>query len=202
MLNRSANNHQKQAGFTLVELLVVISLVAIIFVTFASFFTNYLILYSQYQKDCMAYSELSQQSQRVAQVGRGATDIVAADANEMTFYAYFSPVDSYVSQVRYYLNPSKTALLVDVIPMTANPPNGSLINGSKKTYTIISNFYQPSGGTLFNYYDSSATAINLPITDQHTIQSVQVNIAAPGSHTKNGQNLSVTVSLRNRKTNL
>lgn len=150
----------------------------------------------------MAYSELSQQSQRVSEVVRGLTDIVSTDANDMVFYAYFSPVDSYVSQVHYYLNANKTALLVDVTPMTANPPNGTLINGAKKTYTIISNFYQPSGGSLFNYYDSSGTALTLPISDQHTIQSVQVNIAAPGSHTKTGQNLNVTVSLRNRKTNL
>ena len=150
----------------------------------------------------MAYSELSQQSQRVSEVVRGLTDIVSVGSNDIVFYAYFSPVDSYVSQVHYYLNGTKTALLVDVIPMTANPPNGTLINSSKKTYTIISNFFQPTGGSLFAYYDSSGTALSLPITDQHTIQSIQVNIAAPGSHTKTGQNLSVTVSLRNRKTNL
>ena len=193
---------RESAGFTLVELLVVISLVSIIFITFTSFFNNYLILYSKYQKDATNFTELANQSQRIADVLRGLTDITAESSNSLTAYAYFSPVDSYVSQVRYYLNSTNTAILVDVTPMTANPPIGSLITTSKKTYTIITNYFQASGVNLFNYYDASGTQITLPITDEHSILSIQVNLAEPGTHTKNGQTLSITVSLRNRKTNL
>lgn len=202
MLNHSQKSNSVQKGFTLVELLVVISLVAIIFITFSSFFTNYLILYTKYQKDSSSYTELAHQSQRVSDVLRGLTDIVSLSDNDIVAYAYFSPVDAYVSQVRYYLNPTKTALYVDVIPMTANPPNGTLLTANQVTYKIISDFYQPVGGKLFTYYDATGTELTVPVADQHTVLSIRVDLAAPGSHTQTGQNLSISVSLRNRKTNL
>jgi prepilin-type N-terminal cleavage/methylation domain-containing protein len=193
---------QQDSGFTLVELLVVISLVAIIFVTFSSFFDNYLILYSKYQSDATNFTELADQSQRVADVLRGLTDLTAESSNSLTAYAYFSPVDAYTSQVHYYLNATSTAIMVDVTPMTANPPNGTLITSEEKTYKIISNYYQAPGVNLFNYYDASDTQLTLPIADEHSIMSIQVNLAEPASHTTKGQTLSITVSLRNRKTNL
>jgi len=202
-------SHRKHAlsatseqGFTIVELLVVISLVAIIFISFGTFFTNYIILYSKYQTDAGNFTELANQSTRIADVMRGLTDIVSESTNSITIYAYFSPVDSYTSLVKYYVSANGKAIMVDVTPMTANPPIGTPIVAQTKTYTIISNFYQPTGGSLFAYYDASGTALTLPISDEHSIMEIQVNLAEPGSHTQNGQSLSVTVSLRNRKTNL
>ena len=193
---------RNQQGFTIVELLVVIVLVALLFVTFSSFFTNYLILYSKYQQDSTAFTELASESQRVSDVLRGLTDIVSESANDLTVYAYFAPTDTYVSQIHYYLGNGGTSLQADVTNMTANPPNGGLIAGSTKTYTIISNFYQPAGSSLFTYYDASGAAMTLPISDEHSILEIGVNLAEPASHTTQGQTLSITVSLRNRKTNL
>ena len=191
-----------EAGFTLVELLVVISLVALLFVVFGTFFTNNLNLYSHYQTDASNFTELANESQRVAQVLRGLTDIISESSNDLSVYAYFSPVDTYVSVVHYYLNGSSTALLADVTPMTANPPIGTQITAKKKTYTIISNYFQQTGTNLFTYYDASGTALTTPITDEHSVVDIGVSLAEPGSHTKNGQQLGITVSLRNRKTNL
>jgi hypothetical protein len=178
--------------------------VGVVIVTFSSFFTNYLILYSQYQKDGSAFTELASQSQRMAEVIRGVTDLVSVNANDLTAYTYFSPGDTFTSQIRYYLNPAKTKLMADVTPMTGNPPIGTLITAQKKTYTIISNFYQPSGVNLFAYFDALGGPMSLPITmtDQRNIMDIQINLASPGSHTKTGQTMSLTVSLRNRKTNL
>ena len=195
-------SRRNESGFSLVELLVVISLIGIIVVTFASFFTNYLILYSKYQKDSLNFGEMAQQSQRISQVLRGLTDIVSESANEITVYAYFAPSDTYVSQVHYYLDGSGKKLLVDITPMTANPPNGTLLTGQTKTYTIISNFYKAPGVNLFNYYDAGGTQLTLPIADQHSILQIQVNLAEPAEHGTKSQDLSISVSLRNRKTNL
>ena len=196
------SRHKTTTGFTLVELLVVIVLVTIMFVSFGTFFTNYLILYSKYQQDGSDFTELATQSQRVGQVLRGLTDIISESANSITVYAYFSPSDTYVSQVEYYLNGNNTQLLASVTPMTANPPIGTPITAQTKTYTIISNYYQAPGSSLFTYYDDSDNVMTLPISDEHSIMEIQVNLAEPATHSSGGQNLSVTVSLRNRKTDI
>lgn len=191
-----------QSGFSLVELLVVIALIGIVFTSFATFFMNYLIAYSKYQKDGSNMAELASQSQRVSQVLRGLVGTVTLNANELVGYAYFAPTDTYTSYVRYYLSPDKTKLLVDVTPMTANPPNGTLITAQAKTYTIISDYYAANGVNLFTYYDATSAAMSLPIVNQQDVMSIGVTLAEQGSYTKNGQALNVTVSLRNRKTNL
>jgi prepilin-type N-terminal cleavage/methylation domain-containing protein len=189
-------------GFTLPELLIVISLVSIAFISFGTFFLGYLTTYTHYQTDASNYTELDSQSERISQVIRAATDIVSASSNDLVMYAYFSPDDTYVSQVHYYLSANGKQVLADITPMTANPPIGTLITAKKLTYTIISNYYQATGGSLFSYYDASGDLLSLPITDEHSIIQIQVNLAEPGSYTKTGQNLSVMVGLRNRKTSI
>lgn len=191
-----------ESGFSLVELLVVISLIGIIIVTFSSFFTNYLILYSKYQQDSLNFSEMAQQSQRVAQVLRGLTDIVSESDNDLTAYAYFSPEDNYVSLIHYYLSSDGKQLMADVTPMTSNPPIGTPITSQEKTYTIISNYYQASGSKLFTYYDSNDAVLTPPVGDEHSIIEIGVHLAEPASHGTKVQTLDLTISLRNRRTNV
>lgn len=175
---------------------------AILFVSFGTFFTNYLSLYFGYQKDANSFAEIANQSTRISDVLRGITDVSSATNSDLTAYAYFAPTDTYVSIVHYYLSADGKAIMVDVTPMTANPPNGTPITASKKTYTIVSNYQAVSGVNLFTYYDISGTAMSVPISNQHTITSIGVNLSTPASHSKKGQQLAITVSLRNRKTNL
>lgn len=197
-----SRSERAAGGFSLIELLVVISLVGIVVASFGSFFTNYLILYSKYQQDSLNFSEMAQQSQRIAQVLRGLTDIVSESSNDLTVYAYFSPADAQVSQVHYYLTSNGKQLKADITPLSANPPAGTLLTGQTKTYTIISNYYQAPGTNLFTYYDANGSILTTPISDEHSIIQIQINLAEPASHSNKGQTLTMTVSLRNRKTNL
>jgi prepilin-type N-terminal cleavage/methylation domain-containing protein len=194
---------QGQAGFTLVELLISIVLIAIISSTFLVFFKSSFFNYLNLQSDATSVSQINTQAMRVATVLRGTTGITSVAANDIVLYSYFYPQDSYVSLVHYYLQTSgkTTRLLVDVTPMTANPPIGTTILDKKKTFTVIDNYYQASGITLFTYLGSSGTALSLPITDLQTVKGIQVNMAAKGSN-KSNMALNVQVSLRNRKTNL
>jgi hypothetical protein len=136
-------------------------------------------------------------------VVRGVTGINSVAANDISVYSYFYPSDAYVSLVHYYLQASGkvTELLADVTPMTSNPPIGAPITNSMQTYTVIDNFYQPSGGALFTYLGSSGSTLSLPVADLQTIKGIQVNLATKDSSSGH-QSLNVQVSLRNRKTNL
>ena len=92
--------------------------------------------------------------------------------------------------------------MADVTPMTANPPIGTPITASKVTYTIMNNYYQAPGTSLFTYYDVTGATLTLPLSDEHSIIEIQVKLSEPVARFSNGQSLNVTVSLRNRKTNL
>ncbi|MCX6728082.1 MAG: prepilin-type N-terminal cleavage/methylation domain-containing protein [Candidatus Saccharibacteria bacterium] len=195
---------KEENGFTLVELTVVIALsgiaAIIIFTVFNTSFLNYLGL----QQDSSAFDNLTRSSQRIATVFRGITDITVANNNDLTFYSYFSPNDTYVSYVRYYVAGPKPSLYADVTPMDGNPPNGSLLTAKSHTYTIIENFHQDPLVKTFEYLDSSGVAIPQPIADLHTIKGIQVNlsIVITGPKYNDIRSNSLTVSLRNRKTNL
>jgi prepilin-type N-terminal cleavage/methylation domain-containing protein len=192
---------EREHGFSLVELVVVMTLTLIMSTMFYTFFKTNLVTYLNLQKDASGFTDVATQSARIANVLRGATDIVSASSNDVVAYAYFYPTDTYVSQVHYYLNSSSTVLYADVTPMTANPPIGALIPANKKTYTIIDNFKQTTGQTLFNYLGASGDVLALPVNDLQTIKAIRVNLGAATSGTAN-QAMTLDVSLRNRKTNL
>lgn len=188
-----------QAGFTLVELMVSIALVAVVSMIFTTLFISTFKNYLSIQKDGTAMTQLAAQANRVATVVRGVTDIVSADANDLVIYAYFYPSDAYVSEVHYYV--ANGQLLADVTPMTANPPTGTLETDKARTYTIIDNYYQAAGTNLFTYLNSVNTTLATPLTDTAPVSSVQITLAVPQAD-NGSQTLQVLVSLRNRKTNL
>jgi prepilin-type N-terminal cleavage/methylation domain-containing protein len=194
----------KQAGFTIVEMTVVMAVGLIVALTTYTIFNTLLNQYFGLQEDGTEFTDLATQSQRMATVIRGLTDIVSASNDDLTAYAYFSPNDAYVSQVHYYLNAQKTTLYADVTPMTANPPIGTLITGQKKTHTIIDDYHPLAGLNLFTYMDATNTVLSVPLADEHAVKTIQINLAVPAEHpTPNGyQQMSLQLSLRNRKTNL
>jgi len=191
-------------GFTIVELSMVMILIAIISTATYTFINTSTSQYLALQQDGIVFGDLAFQSQRIAQVVRGLTDISQASADEITMYAYFYPKDTYASLIRYYTDSTKTTLYADVTTMTANPPIGTPIASTKKTYTIISPFYAPTGISTFTYLDSFGATLAMPITDLHTIKEIKITLAVPvkAPVVKGNDSISLLVSLRNRKTNL
>jgi prepilin-type N-terminal cleavage/methylation domain-containing protein len=192
----------RNQGFTLVELIVTIFVTGLLSAfTYAAFNTS-IINYFGLQKQSINFTDLALQTQRLASVLRGATDITSATTDDITLYSYFSPADSYVSKVHYYKNSAQTKLFVDVTRMTANPPIGTEIISSAKTYTILDNYTQVSGNKLFTYLDATGNTLSAPISDLHTIKGIRVSLASPSSTNNSTQSISLQISLRNRKTNL
>ncbi|MDB5183014.1 MAG: hypothetical protein JWO47_798 [Candidatus Saccharibacteria bacterium] len=191
-------------GFTLIELMISIAVISVLSTTFFTFFNTTISQYLSLHRDSLAFADLATQSQRIGNVVRGVTDITLANDNELTAYAYFAPSDTYVSIVHYYLTNSNTKLLADVTHMTANPPIGTPISSSLKTFNIIDTFYLPTGIKTFTYYDAANNVLTPPISDEHTIKSVKISLAVPSKSPVASSNTTmvVEVSLRTRKTNL
>lgn len=204
MLLHREREHMVERGFTIVELIVVLVLVGLITTTVFTFTNTSINQYFGLQQDSIAFGDVANQTQRVATVLRGLTDISVANPNELTIYAYFFPNDTYVSIVHYYENASGTELFADITPMTANPPIGTPITSQLKTYTIIDNLYVAPSSSIFTYLDSSGGVLPTPISDLHTIKGIRVTLAVPTKAPSSGGNFNMTlqVSLRNRKTNL
>lgn len=199
------SNHSHDSGFTLVELMITLIMVGMMTVTFYTFFHSSLFGYLNLQKDASSFAQLNAQSARIANVLRGTTDIVSADQNDLVVYAYFYPNDQYVSLLHYYIVTSASGdktVNADLTPMTSNPPIGAPVTASKRTFTVIPNYYQKTGGSLFTYLSASGSALSLPISDLRAIKGVTVNLATTVTTAGANQELSVQVSLRNRKTNL
>jgi prepilin-type N-terminal cleavage/methylation domain-containing protein len=195
---------RKEAGYTLVELLVVITITAVLTTTFFTFFKTSLYSYIRLQADASTLTDLETSAVRIATVLRSTTDVTTAGANEFEGYAYFSPSDTYVSDIHYYLQTTVgvTQVIADVTPMTANPPTGTPITAQKRTYTVIDNYYQVSGTNLFTYLTSSGSTISQPITDLTTIKGISVSLAARTYDKTTNQTINLQVSLRNKKDNL
>ncbi len=193
----------KYSGFTLIELLIAMTIAGILSTSLFLFFGNSLSQYFTLQEDGSAFSDVSQNSQRISAVLRGGTDIIDATDSSITLYSYFAPNDSFVSLIKYYPDATNTKLLADVTQMTANPPIGSPINGSLKTITIIDDFNIPSGVKTFEYLDSAGNNLVMPLTDYTTIKGIRLNLATKSTK-KNSvpTKMSIEVSLRNKKTNL
>lgn len=196
--------NRSQSGFTLVEVLIVLTLVSIVGLGIYNFTIASGVNYLKLHEDGIRFSDLSDKTQRISRVFRGAGDITEATNDTITLYAYFSPADQYYSLIRYYKDPTNTKIMADVTPMTSNPPVGTPITAQKKTYTILENFYNDPTVKTFEYLDSSGVAMTLPIADLHTVKGLRVTLttASKRSPQTTKSSLSAEVSLRNRKTNL
>lgn len=198
---RTGGQSVGQGGFTLTEMLIVIVVIGVASTMMFTFYKSSLFSYLDLQKTASNFTTLASQSQRIGKVVRGATDLIDPEDNSLEMYAYFYPTDTYVSKVKYYLDGTGTILYADVTPMSANPPVGSEVTASKKTYTIIDSFRQSSGVKLFQYLNSAGTVLSPPITDLHTVKTIRVNLAAATANNGN-QVMTLEITLRNKKTNL
>jgi prepilin-type N-terminal cleavage/methylation domain-containing protein len=207
-LSHRSNYHLRgmaARGFTLVELIVVIVMIGIIVIPAYTFFNTSLSQYIALQAQGSAFTDLATQSQRLASVLRGATDIISATSEDIDCYAYFAPSDNYVSRIHYYKSADKTKLLADVTRMTSNPPQGTPIAASMTTHTIVNNYKEVAGVNLFAYLDASGNALPMPLTNLKSVKGIQVTLTAVGSTIKkvnSYQTVSLQVSMRNRKANL
>lgn len=198
------SRHSDESGFTIIELLVVIISSSVLIATLFVFTSNTINGFMQLQAEGLAQSKLADASFRVTRVLRGANYIESASDDGISAYAYFSPQDAYTSKITYFLSADQSQLLAEVTPMTADYPIGSLLPDQKKTVVVVDGFNKLSGSPTFQYYTSTFSELNSPVTDLQSIKNITVNLYAKIYESNNNEYASskVTVNLRNRKTNL
>ncbi|MBP9738562.1 type II secretion system protein [Candidatus Saccharibacteria bacterium] len=193
-------NH-RQEGFTISEMVVVVSLLAIVAVLFANFFSDNYKSYIELQQNTVRVNALSSASQRIARVLRGLTTITTAESTNITGYAYFTPRDSTLSRVRYFFDGSDNTVKVGVIPATGTAPNYTYNTASERITTIAENI--DGNVDIFTYLDISGQVGVYSADTYKDIKGIGLHLkgAAVAGYSSPFE-IKTSISLRNRKTNL
>ena len=187
-------------GFSLIELLFVMMLTSMIAIPLSTFAYKGLSSYEFLQAQSNTSTELSTLSERMAKVIRGATGIINAQANTLTIYGYFSPQDSVVKQIRYFI--SGTNLDIGVTPPSGTAPNYTYPVANEVVTTTRVDLAM-GATSMFTYYDDSGNQLPNGFANSQ-IKEIGLYVAANPRLKQLSVPISLTtkVTLRNFKTNL
>ncbi len=196
MLHRNPS----QAGYTLIELLVVIVITGAISIPLTTFAIKGLTSYTFLEAQSNTSLELNILADRIAKVVRGATSVDTAQANTLIIYGYFSPQDTTIKKIRYFI--SGTNLNIGVTPPTGTAPNYTYDPANEVVTTTRIDLVMGSN-PLFTYYDDAGNQLsNAFATSQ--VKDIGIYLAANPNAKQVPVPISLTtrVTLRNLKTNL
>ncbi len=199
--------HYKK-GFTLLELIIVVFIVALTFAGVSALGRNIFYFNGVIQNNANAEFEIRQafksMTQEVRSMGvsnEGSYPLVAAASSSITFY-YDLNSNGSMDRIRYYL--SGNTIVKGITTPTGNPLTFSSV--TEATTTVVRNVYNGSTG-VFSYYDTSYTgtssALTFPVTAS-SVRLVKINLLINPNPKKSSTVTTYTtqVSLRNLKDNL
>lgn len=145
-------------------------------------------------------TELSALSARIGKVVRGTTNIIEAQDNTLIIYGYFSPQDTVVKKIRYYISGSN--LNIGVTPPSGTAPNYTYIAGDEVITTSRVDLVM-AGVPMFKYYDDAGNLLPNGFAVSQ-VKAVGIYVAANPRVKQLSVPVAVTtrVTLRNFKTNL
>ncbi|HSX02037.1 MAG TPA: prepilin-type N-terminal cleavage/methylation domain-containing protein [Candidatus Saccharimonadia bacterium] len=192
--------HRNQAGYTLIELLVVIVITTAIAVPLSLFAIKGLTSYNFLEAQSNTALELNILTNRIAKVVRGATSVDTAQSNTLIVYGYFSPQDTTIKKIRYFI--SGTNLNIGVTPPTGTAPN-YIYDSANEVITTTRIDLVMGGKPLFTYYDDAGNQLSGAFATSQ-IKNVGIYVAANPNAKQVPIPISLTtrVTLRNLKTNL
>jgi prepilin-type N-terminal cleavage/methylation domain-containing protein len=192
--------NKNSRGFTVIELLIVITVSSILIALLATFFTSSYQGYLNLHENALRSNEVSSGLQSVAKVVRGSNAILEATDTSFTAYTYFTPRDDTLSKVNYVYDSGQSALLAKVIPATGTAPDYTYEEADEVTFTIVKNI---SDQPVFAYLNDDWQETIFAEENLKDIKAIRITLTT----TQLGEDRSpitvdTTVSLRNRKTNL
>ncbi len=201
--------NNKNKGFTLAEIVVVVGIFGIIVLAISSFQVNVL-NNNKYAQDSLSSAFDARNILRVmVKELRGASPgidgsfaITTAATNTIAFYSDVDG-DGVKDKVRYYI--ATSTLKKGYIKPTGNPPVYSSAN--EVFITLASNIKNATSSPLFEYFDSNYAGTSTPLTQPVTLTNVhlvKINllIDADPNKSPNVRTYTSQVNLRNLKDNL
>lgn len=201
--------NNKNQGFTLAEIVVVVGIFGIIVLAISSFQVNVL-NNNKYAQDSLSSAFDARNILRVmVKELRGASPgidgsfaITTAATNTIAFYSDVDG-DGVKDKVRYYI--ATSTLRKGYIKPTGNPPVYSSAN--EVFITLASNIKNATSSPLFEYFDSNYAGTSTPLTQPVTLTNVhlvKINllIDADPNKSPNVRTYTSQVNLRNLKDNL
>jgi prepilin-type N-terminal cleavage/methylation domain-containing protein len=191
---------RNQHGYSLIELLVVIVITSAIAVPLTTFMINGMSSFTFIQAQSDTSLELGTLADRITKVVRGATSVDTAQSNTLIIYGYFSPQDTVIKKIRYFVN--GTNLNIGVTPPTGTAPSYTYDAANEAITTTRIDLVMGSN-PLFTYYDD----VGNPLTGAFQVSQIkQIGLyIAANPNAKQVSvpiSLSTKVTLRNLKVNL
>jgi prepilin-type N-terminal cleavage/methylation domain-containing protein len=189
-----------ERGYSLLELLVVITITSAIAVPLTTFSIRGLSSYFFLQAQSDTSIELNTLSNRIAKVVRGVVNVDTSQPNTLIVYGYFSPQDTVIKKIRYFISGSN--LNIGVTPPSGTAPNYTYAPGDEVITTTRIDLVMGTN-PLFTYYDDAGNALTGTFQTSQ-VKAVGIYIAANPDPKRVGTpiSLSTRVTLRNLKTNL
>jgi hypothetical protein len=189
-----------ERGYSLVELLIVMTLTTMIAVPLVVFSYKGLTSYEFLQAQSNTSTELNSLTSRIAKVVRGTTGVITAQDNTLTIYGYFSPQDTVVKKIRYFV--SGNNLNIGVTPPTGTAPNYTY-NAADEVITTDRIDLSMGSTPMFTYYDDAGNKLPNGFTTTQ-IKAIGIYVAANPRTKQLSVPIAITtrVTLRNFKTNL
>ena len=197
---------KKLAGFTFIEVVIVIAVFAVLFMVIASFGQNTSLLSNLINKSLEIEQDLRQTFQvRVTEIrsagpsSLGAYPIESAATGSLAFFSDIDE-DGIFERVRYFIGTS--TLQKGVIKPSGNP---LVYTTSTETVKSVVRYLLPATST-FEYYDASYTGSEAPLSapiDVTKIRIIKITVTAdvnPGAAPK-PVTFTNTVNVRNLRSN-
>jgi prepilin-type N-terminal cleavage/methylation domain-containing protein len=189
-----------ETGYSLLELIVAMAIIGAISVPLGTFIIKGMSSYQFLQAQSDTSTELGSLSARISRVMRGTTGIVDAQPNTLTILAYFSPQDSVVKQIRYFI--TGNTLSIGVTPPTGSAPNYTY-NSSDEVIKTVRIDLSMGSNALFSYYDDAGNELTSGFQVSQ-VKQIGIYVAADGNTRSVTVPIAVQtrITLRNFKTNL
>lgn len=191
--------NRKGSGFTIIEMIVVISLISIITLLVVSMLVTSLKTYRTKKQVVDAQEKVAAVMREFEQTTRAADELISVGQNELSFYRFYDLTSVSPTKVRYFIDGNQ--FKVGLTQPEGIPPSITYPSSGEKIDLIIPDVI--NSAEIFNYYNGNGDILTGTI-DSTNVKMIRLTISLdkngdlpPGPTTETTE-----VMLRNMKNNL